>query len=88
MNHTSKCFHQIHSLFSGCGQSPGFRGLGSEMCGPPETERRALVRSPERCESSEGTQTEEEEEGVIGKWQEQKRFNEDECTVYDMAKCL
>ena len=88
MNHTSKCFHQIHSLFSGCGQSPGFGGLGSETCGSPETERRALVRSPKRCKSSEGTQTEEEEEGVIGKWREQERFNEDEGTVYDMAKCL
>ena len=70
MNHTSKCFHQIHSLFSGHSQNPGFRGQGhsSETCGPPETERRALVQSPETCESSEGTQTEEEEEGVISKW--------------------
>ena len=31
---------------------------------------------------------EEEEEGVISKWREQKRFNEDEGTVYDMAKHL
>ena len=80
MNHTSKCFHQIHSLFSGRGQSPGFGGLRSETCGPPETERRALVRSPKRCKSSEGSQK-EKEEGVIGGWREQKKFNEDEGTV-------
>ena len=88
MNHTSNSCHQIHSLFSGHGQSPGFGGLGSETCGSPETERRASVQSPKRRESSEGTQTEEEEEGVISKWREQERFNEDEGTVYDMAKCL
>ena len=31
---------------------------------------------------------EEEEEGFIGKWQEQEEFNEDEGTVCDMAKHL
>ena len=33
----------------------------------------------ERCESSEGSQ--KEKEGVIGEWQEQEKFNEDEDTV-------
>ena len=84
--HFTKFIH----FFAGCSESPGFRGWGdsSETCGPPETETRVLVQSPKTRESSEGTQTEEEEEGFIGKWQEQEEFNEDEGTVCDMAKRL
>ena len=81
INLPSNTFHQIHQLFSG--RSPGTTGHGtdrSEARGPPETEGWPSVRSPERRESSEGSQT-EKEEGVIGGWPEQEKFNEDEGTV-------
>ena len=77
----------IHS-FQDVAEVQGLQAVEVKHVDPLKQKGGPPVQSPERRESSEETQTEEEEEGVISKWWEQERFNEDEGTVYDMAKLL